>query len=268
MADEVQGLPAQQTLPVSSPLSGEVVPHQEQVSTPQALPQTQAEYYAQHGQQVQTTPPQQAPQAVPYDRFAEVAHQKRTLEAKLGAMEETLNRLRTAIDPATQAHETQADREAREREFYQDPRGYVDARLAQLSEETQRAYPAAQEAMDYELCKRGLRQLHGVNSEVENQVVDVIRQYGLKTVEGGRGQAIRAAYKMVTGHGLDEVTGNNGQRQVKQALASPGHGSVQSEQVQAGDLNSLYSMTPAQVEQMGAQNWVKRVEAAVQQQPT
>lgn len=266
MADEVQGLPAQQTLPVSSPLSGEVVPHQE----PVAAPQTQEEYYAQHGQQAQAAPPQtqQPPQAVPYDRFAEVAHQKRTLEAKLGAMEETINRLRSAIDPTSQAQETQADREAREREFYQDPRKYIDERIAELSEATQRAYPAAQEVMDYEMCKRGLRQLHGVNSEVENQVVDVIRQFGLKTVEGGRGQAIRAAYKMVTGHNLDDVGGTNGQRQVKQSLASPGHGSVQSEQVQAGDLASLYNMTPAQVEHMGAQNWVKRVEAAVQQQPT
>lgn len=211
-------------------------------------------------------PPAAPPQTVPIDRLNEVINQRNGFEEKLGSVEDTLARLRTALGGAEpDPNDSSASRE----EFYTDPKAYLDTRLAKLSDATKNAYPVAQEAMDYNSTLNQFRALHGPNSEIETQIFDAIKTYGLQgtTDDQGRrsrGSAIRAGYKMVTGKNLNEVM----RPSPKPDLLVPGGGGGGGGAAPTGDLESLYAMSPAQVQEFGPEKYVQAVTAAVAQQPT
>ena len=248
--------------------SGVAAPVESELTHPE--PQTQEQFFNNVGQQQQAQQqpahpaqqPTQSSQYVPYERFAEQVHSRKMVESKLGAMEETLNKLKSALgasDDQTMSAQQQA-------EFYKDPHKYVESRIAEVTGQTERLYPAAQEAIDYELTKRQFRQLHGPNSDVENQMVKVIQDYGLQHSGAGRGSAIKLAYRVVTGKELDSFSPSKSVKGSVQGVPS-GSGGVD-DQNGVSDLAALKKMTPSEVEKFGPSKWFQQIQSAMKTQAT
>ena len=91
--------------------------------------------------------------------------------------------------------------------------------VSELKEELQGQFAKVQESVGYEMDKRMVRQLHGDNSQVEEQMVEVIKSYNLKAL--GTQRAVRAAYRIVTGQELPSSLAAQ-QAQAQQQAARPG----------------------------------------------
>lgn len=155
-------------------------------------------------------------QSVPYQRFQQVNQQARQvpdLSRQVQEQTQTIAQLQSLVQslmgevPGTQGQapagpegETAEEKKARLAEFYRDPKGYADGIEKRLNKMVADKFSEAQASVGYELDKRMVRQLHGDNSEVEQKMVEVIQGYGLKRL--GAQQAVRAAYRLVTGQEL------------------------------------------------------------------
>ena len=149
---------------------------------------------------------------VPYQRFQQTNAQKNDLAAQLQAQGATIQQLQGLVQalmgeggeggkpPVGPSDETADEKKARLAEFYRDPKAYADNIKRDLEKKFSGQFKEVQESFGYELDKRLIRQMHGDNSEVEQKMVDAIQTLGLKRL--GPQNAVRAAYRMVTGRDL------------------------------------------------------------------
>ncbi|MDI6808474.1 MAG: hypothetical protein QME66_05765 [Candidatus Eisenbacteria bacterium] len=176
-----------------------------QTDEAQAAVQTQ-QYYQQPPQQVQGTQLGQRfnPQAqyVPYERFQEVVGQANEYKQKL--------------EEYQKSGQTE-DASGADTEYWKNPRGYTDSKI----EETQKNMNYfVQDEIDYRTTLGRVRSIQGYNDQIEEQLVSAIKTYNLASA--GRGNAIRAAYRMVTGNELDRSASTvQAADSVKDRLARP-----------------------------------------------
>ena len=187
----------------TTPLNAASNPAAETQET-QANAQTQ-QYYQQPPQQVQGAHLGQRfnPQAqyVPYERFQEVVGQANEYKQQLEKYQQT------GDDDASGA----------DTEYWKNPRGYTDSKI----EETRKSLDYfVQDEIDYRTTLGRVRSAPGYSDQVEEQLVSAIKTYNLAS--SGRGNAIRAAYRMVTGSELDKsVSVAQAANSFKDRLARP-----------------------------------------------
>lgn len=218
------------------------------------------------------------PGPVPYPRFQQVnrqAQQVPDLSKQVQEQSQTIAQLQSLVqslmgEPGGQNGnaqngadgETADEKKARLAEFYRDPKAYADNIKKELSKAISEKFSEAQAGVAYELDKRMVRQLHGDNSEVEQKMVEVIQGYGLKRL--GAQQAVRAAYRLVTGQELPSSMAAAQNQGIRNRTQQPNQGGGQ-----GGDDLTLetFQRMPLAEFAKDPQGYARRIMAAVTTQP-
>lgn len=148
-------------------------------------------------------------QYIPYERVQQIQGQ---FEGKIAELQQALAQLQKgqgdAVDPAVKE---------RSEKFWKDPHAYVDENLKSIHQQFQ-------EEVGKRLALRDLRTSPGYNQELEQRMVEIIQENGLRNL--GSEAAIRVAYKLATGKDFSVSAGGRGDdgyttRMTKERLSKP-----------------------------------------------